>query len=268
MNQDVSYDGTYREEQYREAATCMLLFSAVISIISACIFATASQSNIGLLAFPTYLVPILITIHGGWAFFVSLGGAYTLAFKEYMSKSKSGCCAEDPVALCSRVCCNPFKKPNTETVSYYTMPLRWLHYNLWISCILAASILLSYVCSPGKAAQGLSWRWHQLFQSQEGYAILLQNQDEYKCCGFSNDLDSAAQPCKLHESTDRVDGCQQHLVKAFDDKLSNFAMVNSFALIFLVAGLFFVRKEIKRVDQVILNSFGKSWGRTREYTSI
>ena len=200
----MSYDAAYRKEQYREASVCLLFLGGVLCAITTVNFVVASQSNLGLLAYPTYSLPVLVAVQGGWGFVICIAGAYTLMYKQYMSTAQSGCCAETPGALCARVCCNPFAKPNTNSVAYYTMPLRWVMYNLYLSIAMALVGILSLLFAPTRASEELLWRWNLLFRSQEGYAILLQNQDEYKCCGFADDFDNAAQPCMMNESGERL----------------------------------------------------------------
>ena len=261
---DAMYDASYREEQFREAAICALLFGGVAGIANSGYFFAESQSNLGLLTYPTYALPFLIAVQGGWAAVVALAGAYTLMYKKYMSNSRAGCCAEAPSAVLARACCNPFSKANTDTVYFYTMPLRWLMYNLYLVCLMAAAVVVACLAAPGHAAEELRLRWDVLFKSQEGYAILLQNQDEYECCGYSDDLDSAAQPCTMMEGGDRSVGCGGKLVASFGAMVQGLGLGQVVLLVVMLAALYFVRREVARVDADVRETFGKRWSRGRE----
>ena len=47
--------------------------------------------------------------------------------------------------MCSRLL-HPFAKPNTNSVAYYTMPLRWVMYNLYLSIAMAQPGFIFVVC--------------------------------------------------------------------------------------------------------------------------
>ena len=121
--------------------------------------------------------------------------------------------------------------------------------------------ILSLLFAPTRASEELLWRWNLLFRSQEGYAILLQNQDEYKCCGFADDFDNAAQPCMMNESGERSHGCGSKLVEAFEGMAQRLSGGQFAVLLILLAGVYFVRKEVARVDEEIRGKYGKSWSR-------
>jgi hypothetical protein len=260
--EEATYDAEYRQEQFREAAICLLLLGGVAGTTTAGYFCAVSQSNLGLLAYPTYALPFLVAAQGAWAAFVALAGAYTLMYKKYMSEAKRGCCAEAPTAVLKRACCDPFAKPNVDTVHFYTMPLRWVVYNLYLVCAMAAVVVVACGAAPARAGEELRWRWDELFHSQEGSAILLQNQDEYECCGYTDDTDSAAQPCAMMESGDRSVGCGDKLVLAFGGMMQGLCAGQFALLVVLLIALYFVRRELARVDEDVLKKYGRRWNKT------
>ena len=251
-----------------ESAGCMLIFSWIACITSSVLFIVASMSNIGLLVFSSPSIPIMIFFFGGYGIIVSFTGAFMMFTQSY----DMPCCT---TSICECLCSifdvpertmNGLPRRKKDRIEFRsTIQITGLTILLTqiCSCIVMAFVTI-IVCSVRStkevAMELLMVRWKLLFQSQAGYAILLQNQKEFECCGFTNDNDATAQPCLKDKYGANLKGCSDALVTSNAEMFQSIRVCNIFILIILLIGMYFVYKARKRMLQQI-----KAWKKGKNH---
>ena len=258
----------YREHQNREAAGCVLIIAALVATLGAIMFLVASQTNVGLVTYSAPSLPLLTAVCGGFAAIVSLAGSWVLWTESYSLRCPTCAeCMQDCLESCDPVDVNSvqgqrrrrerrersayrpvdeggYKAAGEEAISCLSRVLQFL-----IVCLfMAAGIVIMCLArsSHDLAIDVLGSRWELLHQSQEGFAILRQCQDEFECCGFANDLDNPAQPCAVAQNGSELAGCGESMQSAHGIMLLNIGLCNLGVMAALALSLFFARKERTR----------------------
>ena len=210
-----------------ESAGCMLLLAWITCVVSTILFLLATiTTNAGLLIFSSPSLPLLMfTFGGGYGVFISFVGAYMTCSTRYDSAYYSTSILECICWPCVPWPCTP--------------PIKMLKITVLLSQIFFCGFVAFFtiwICIARSASENstliLSQRWKSLYRSQDGYAILLQNQQEYKCCGYKNDFDWPAQPCGINKDDPsggvgtKLPGCENALIIANGEIMKQICISN------------------------------------------
>ena len=230
----------------------MLVLSTIACIVATILFGIASTTNIGLLVWDTPSKPMITFFFGGYGIFISFLGAYMMCSQNYdliCCKSEIGewlCCEGDDCNSCvpNQRQRKPIQREKNRLELTSTIQLNAitvLTSQLFVCAVMSLITIIACISRSSRsvATEILSKRWLKLGKSQQGYAILIQNQLEYECCGFGNDNDAPAQPCNLDKDGQPLPGCGDSLIMANSDMMMQLGISNAFILLFLLLGLYF-----------------------------
>ena len=188
MDADASLQSTGDENrEASECSGCLLVVAWIVCLTSTVLFITACYTNIGLIIFTSPSIPLLtFTIGGGYGVFISLLGAYILCSSKYdLTYCKT------TIFDCMCWPCTPANydelaglAPSKTKRYQYEPSIQMTSLTVLVSqmCVCAGIAVVTMIdclvrSSPATASVMLEDRWSTLYSSQDGYAVLLQNQD-------------------------------------------------------------------------------------------